>query len=94
MRVKIKNVYYCKHPDFIQDDSAPKGYIVLDTAKWVVEWDIVPYNITIPGCFLKKHCRASFPTEEEARIFHKKISKHCEADSVTLLEDFDFLDAV
>ena len=33
MRVKIKNVYYCKHPDFIQDDSDPKGYKVLDTAK-------------------------------------------------------------
>ena len=55
MRVKIKNVYYCKHPDFIQDDSDPKGYKLLDTAKWVVEWDVVPFYLSPSSFFLKEH---------------------------------------
>lgn len=76
MRVKVKNVYYCKHPDFIQDDRYPNGYIVLDTAKWVVEWDTVPFYSTPATFFLKEHYRASFPTEEQARSFYNKIMKH------------------
>lgn len=87
MRVKIKNVYYCKHPDFIQDDSDPKGYKVLDTAKWVVEWDVVPYYFSPVACFQKDHYRASFPTEEKARIFYSKIMKHTNPEEVLLTDE-------
>lgn len=76
MRVKIKNVYYCKHPDFIQDDSDPKGYKVLDTASWVVEWDVLPYYFNPLALVQKKHFRAKFATEEQARIFYIRIMRH------------------
>jgi hypothetical protein len=85
MRAKIKNVYYCKHPDFIQDDRYPNGYIVLDTAKWVVEWDVVPYYYSPVAFFQKEHYRASFPTEEQARSFYNKIMKHTNPDEVVFL---------
>ncbi len=87
MRVKIKNVYYCKHPDFIQDDRCPNGYIVLDTAKWVVEWDTVPFYSTPANFFLKEHYRASFPTEEQARSFYNKIMKHTNPAEVVLSDE-------
>ena len=87
MRAKIKNVYYCKHPDFIQDDRYPNGYIVLDTAKWVVEWDVVPYYFSPVACFQKDHYRASFPTEEKARIFYSKIMKRTNPDKVLLTDE-------
>lgn len=87
MRVKVKNVYYCKHPDFIQDDSDPKGYKILDTAKWVVEWDVVPFHSTPTTFFLREHYRASFPTEEQARSFYNKIMKHTNPAEVVLSDE-------
>lgn len=87
MRVKIKNVYYCKHPDFIQDDRYPNGYIVLDTAKWVVEWDVVPYYFNPVACFQKEHYRASFSTEEQARSFYGKIMKHTNPAEVVFADE-------
>jgi hypothetical protein len=95
MRVKIKNVYYCKHPDFIQDDSDPKGYKVLDTAKWVVEWDVVPFYLSPSSFFLKEHYRASFPTEEQARSFYKDIMKRINPEEVLLSEELsDYVKAL
>lgn len=87
MRVKVKNVYYCKRPDFIQDDSDPKGYIVLDTAKWVVEWDTVPFYSTPATFFLREHYRASFPTEEQARSFYNKIMKRTNPAEVVFADE-------
>lgn len=87
MRVKVKNVYYCKHPDFIQDDRYPNGYIVLDTAKWVVEWDVVPYYYSPVEFPQKEHYRASFPTEEQARSFYNKIMKHTNPEEAVLSDE-------
>lgn len=73
VKMKIRHIDYSYHPDFVQDDNAPKGYYELDTGKWVVEWDAYLTNIKLyPKPF---HYRHDCPTEEDAIKFCNKLRK-------------------
>lgn len=71
--VKIRNVFYCYHPNGQTDENEPLGYKILDGGKWVVEWDIIPCGhisqFTIPD----EHYTAEFKTEKEAIVFYNII---------------------
>lgn len=62
---RIKNPYYLWHPDFIQVGDE---ITVLDTGKWVVEWD----EISSSGI---THKRAEFESLESCKEFYKNIYK-------------------
>lgn len=78
--IKIRNVYYCYHPDGVQDDNEPKGYRILPTGKWVVEWDVLPYQPTIINIHAPDHYKAEFRTEPEAKVFYDKIMNRLSED--------------
>ena len=40
INVKIQKIFYTYHPDFVQDDNEPRGYRILETGRWVVEWGV------------------------------------------------------
>lgn len=83
-QVKIRKIFHTYHPDFVQDGTEPRGYRLLPTGRWVVEWDIY-------GCFTiipqgKEHHTASFVTEEEAIEFEKKLHSYIDTDGFTFLD--------
>lgn len=71
-RIKLRKVGYSYHPDFIEDPTEPRGYKILDTGRWVVEWDVSPYH-TLGILTKREHFSRSFLTEEEAIEFENKL---------------------
>lgn len=72
----IQKIFYCFHPDFIQDDNEPKGYKVLCTGKWVVEWDRLSrrkekYHNNV----IITHYKKPFTTKPEAENFYNVLMK-------------------
>lgn len=68
----VKHIFYTYHPDFIQDENEPRGYRVLETGRWVVEWGVrkfIPSNLPQPYT----HYSRSFETEQDAIAFEKKL---------------------
>lgn len=71
-RYKLRRVSYSYHPDFIEDPCDPKGYRVLDTGRWIVEWDLIQCPVLgIISHF--KHYTRSFLTEEQAKEFESRL---------------------
>lgn len=66
-------IFCCFHPDFKIDEETEKGYLILNTGKWVVEWDELDENdktrILFKTLYKHKHRRKSFLTPEEAEEF-------------------------
>jgi hypothetical protein len=73
-------IFCCYHPDFKIDEESEKGYLILNTGKWVVEWDELDdgetMRILFKTLFRHKHKRKEFQTPEEAEefmnILHRK----------------------
>lgn len=86
MKVKINHVFYCYHPDFIQNGDS---YELTGTGNWSVEWCVREQN-TKPSMVPKfDFYRADFATEEEAKQFQKKLMNKQEKNG-TILEEEDF----
>lgn len=64
IKVKIEKIFYTYHPDFVEDETEPRGYRILDTGNWVVEWDV-----RVSGTAGKEHHTARCATEDDARYF-------------------------
>jgi len=66
-------IFCCYHPDFKIDQETDKGYLVLNTGKWVVEWDEIDKDekskIFFKTLFRHTHKRKEFLTPEEAEEF-------------------------
>ena len=71
IRTKIKNIFYLYHPNAVQDDSEPSGYRLTDGGKWVVEWNIYRYPITLAR--EPEHHTKAFKTEQAAKEFYWKL---------------------
>ena len=71
-RFKFNRIAYSYHPDFVQDDNEPKGYRILPTGKWVVEWVVREFYPTDEP-EQPKHCKRSFPTEAAAKFFENQL---------------------
>lgn len=83
-RFKIKRLSYSYHPDFVQDDNEPKGYRILPTGKWVVEWvacDASSSENPQPP----KHCRRAFSTEQLAKTFENKLRRGMDEKNYALV---------
>lgn len=73
-------IFCCYHPDFKIDEETEKGYLILNTGKWVVEWDELDETDTqrmfFKTLFRHKHQKKEFQTPEEAEefmnILHRK----------------------
>lgn len=66
----VRNIFYCYHPDFIQDGES---YKVLDVGKYVVEWDELAKKYK-PKCHLEYvHKKQTFTTKEQAQQFVKTL---------------------
>lgn len=72
-KTKIKNIYYLYHPNAVQDDTDPRGYIDTEGSKWVVEWDI--YTGPITYFSEPDHYKKEFRTKTEAKTFYNKLMK-------------------
>ena len=73
-RFKIKRLGYSYHPDFVQVDNEPKGYRILPTGQWIVEY--VAYDVSNSDTPQPpKHCRHGFATEEQAKKFENKVRR-------------------
>lgn len=72
-------IFCCYHPDFKIDEETDRGYIVLNTGKWVVEWDELHRKDTNTFIktllFSRKHHRKEFLTAEEAEDFMNILHK-------------------
>ena len=62
--VRISKVFYTFHPDFIHDPDSPTGYKILNTGKWVVEWNAKQAYCNLPT--VRKHYSETYLTEKEA----------------------------
>ena len=70
-KVKIKNVSYSFHPEWVEDPDEPRGFRILTTGKWVVEWDTEHANRNLPN--LQKHHALLCATEDEARAVEREL---------------------
>jgi hypothetical protein len=72
-------IFCCYHPDFKIDEETDKGYLVLNTGKWVVEWDELDEKeknrILFKTLYKHKHHRKEFLTAEEAEEFINILHK-------------------
>ena len=77
---KLTQINYSYHPNFVQDDTAPMGYRLLDGGKWVVEWDLRDFKSY--GCvpIQKTHYSKSFATEPEASRFVAQLRQNVDDD--------------
>lgn len=66
-------IFCCYHPDFKIDKETEKGYLVLNTGKWVVEWDELDKEtkskMFFQTLYKHKHFKKVFLTPEEAEEF-------------------------
>jgi hypothetical protein len=78
----ITHIYCCWHPDFIQVDDS---YTVLDTGKYVVEWDEIDKTdrklIFFKTIYNRKHYTKDFTTLEDAARFMNYL--HTKQNSLT-----------
>ena len=79
-KMKLTKINWAYHPNFVQDDTAPMGYRLLDGGKWVVEWDL--RDFTPSGCtpLRVRHYSKPFKTEREATSFVARLRRHVEDD--------------
>lgn len=85
VKVKYKKIFYTYHPDFIQDDIDPRGYQLLSTGRWIVEWDVVASYVVLPQG--REHRSKSFTTEQEAIAFDRALRNRIDDDGVVLIDD-------
>ena len=79
--MKISKAFYCFHPDYVQDENEPKGYKILSTGLWVVEWDEVETLKKQFSCLPNViHKRMAFNAEKEAKRFWNAKMKHMDKD--------------
>lgn len=92
---KLTQINYSYHPNFVQDDTAPMGYRLLDGGKWVVEWDLRDFKPY--GCvpLQRTHYSKPFKTEVDATRFITRLRQHVEDDGGLYLTDEvqDIIDA-
>lgn len=77
---KLTKINYSYHPNFVQDDTAPMGYRLLDGGKWVVEWDFRDFKPY--GCVPLQtvHYSKPFKNELECTRFIASLRQHVEDD--------------
>lgn len=72
--LSITRIFCCWHPDFVQDES---GYRVLETGKYVVEWDEVDKQdkktIFFKTFYNRQHFTKDFDNKEQAEKFMKTL---------------------
>lgn len=85
IKLRVKKIDYSYHPDFVQDDAEPKGYRILDTGKYVVEWDVclAGKNTLNPET---AHFRHDCPTEKDAIQFCNKLKKGLDEKGAVVLD--------
>lgn len=84
-RYIVKKVFYTYHPDFVQDDTAPKGYYALDTGRWVVEWDVKGFIGNLPNQTV--HYTRDFTTELAAQLFAKRLQHGLDRHRSVIVND-------
>lgn len=72
-RVKVTQVYYTWHPDFI--DHGDSTYETLPTGRWVVEWDIKFANNNYRLHHHTAECSTEKLAQKLAYILNKKHGK-------------------
>lgn len=82
MRARHTKAFILYHPDFVMDENEPKGYRELKTGTWVVEWDTVYTQNTIPKTKII-HRKKSFLTKTEANKFYSQILKNIDTEKFT-----------
>lgn len=85
---KLTKINWSYHPNFVQDDTAPMGYRLLDGGKWVVEWDFRDFKPY--GCVPLQtvHYSKPFKTELDCVRFVAKLRQHVEDDGgIYITED-------
>lgn len=85
---KLTKINWSYHPNFVQDDTAPMGYRLLDGGKWVVEWDFRDFKPY--GCVPMQTCHYSkaFETELDCVRFVAKLRQHVADDGgIYITED-------
>ncbi len=71
VKVKIKNISYSFHPDWVEDPEEPRGFRILHTGKWVVEWMTDHANRNLPN--LQQYHALQCATEDEARAIEREL---------------------
>lgn len=71
VKVKIKNISYSFHPDWVDDPDEPRGFRILTTGKWVVEWTTARAKQNFPN--LQQHHALRCDTEAEARAVEREL---------------------
>lgn len=79
VKVKIEKIFYTYHPNFIKDETEPRGYRILDTGTWVVEWDIWISPLGMPKT--KQHYTADCLTEDDALHFVSLLRRNEDENS-------------
>lgn len=85
IKLRVKRIDYSYHPDFVQDNAEPKGYRILDTGKYVVEWDVCRAGKTTLNPETV-HFRHNCETEQEAIQFCHKLKKGLDENGAVVVD--------
>lgn len=84
VKVRYKKIFHTWHPDFVQDDSEPRGYRILSTGRWVVEYDVIAALSIFPDG--KRHYTKSFQLEEQALAYERILHSRIDDDGIVLID--------